>query len=89
MKRTYPICLSKDHGFYVVYISDFNVNTQGRTVAEAKHMARDVISLCIEHLQEQGKAIPDPTPIDQLAEEGRKFVSLPLLKQRIKKGKGV
>ena len=47
MTLVYPIILSKDDKYFVVSIPDFNINTQGETVAEAILMARDAIGIMV------------------------------------------
>ena len=46
MKQAYPIIITKDADFYVVSIPDFQIGTQGETLAEAMEMARDAIGMC-------------------------------------------
>ena len=45
MKAAYPIVMSKGAERIVVYIPDFNINTQGEDYADAMEMARDAIGL--------------------------------------------
>lgn len=66
MKQAYPITIQKDEDFYVVYIPDFDANTQGASIAEAMEMARDAIGLCGCYLQDENKPIPDPSPLSSL-----------------------
>lgn len=59
-KGAYPIILKRtDDGFYV-HIPDFNVGTQGKSIAEAMEMARDVIGLMGIDLEDDNKLIPEP-----------------------------
>ncbi len=44
-KGAYPIILRPTDNGYYVDIPDFDVGTQGQTIAEAMEMARDVIGL--------------------------------------------
>ena len=46
MKTAYPIILTPNEGGYLVYAPDFNINTEGRDLADAMEMAADAISLC-------------------------------------------
>ena len=66
MKQAYPITITKDSSFYVVYIPDFDLNTQGESVAEAMEMARDVIGMTGCYLEDEKRALPDPSPIDAI-----------------------
>lgn len=61
MKKTYLIVLTPDQGGYVVYIPDFDANTEGDTVAEAIEMARDVIGLLGIDCEDEGKELPQPS----------------------------
>ncbi len=59
-KRAYPIILKKDPTGYYVQIPDFDVGTQGDTIAEAMAMARDAIGLMGIDLEDDHKEIPAP-----------------------------
>lgn len=58
MKIAYPIILTPDETGYLVYVPDFDINTQGSSVADAIEMAEDAISLCGISLQDIGQKIP-------------------------------
>ena len=45
MKAAYPVILSKGVDYIVVYVPDFNINTQGVDYADAIEMARDAIGI--------------------------------------------
>lgn len=45
MKNSYPIILTPDKVGYVVFVPDFNINTEGDTLPEAIEMARDAIGI--------------------------------------------
>lgn len=71
MKKAYPITLTRDGGFYVVYVPDFDMGTQGESIAEAMEMARDVIGMVGCFKQDEGQAIPEPSDLGTIeAEEG-------------------
>ena len=63
MKNSYPIVLTPDKTGYVVYIPDFNINTEGYTLTEAIEMARDAVGLMGIDMEDDNKALPVPTPI--------------------------
>ena len=42
MKAAYPIVITKGKTHYIVYVPDFDINTQGTDMADAMEMARDV-----------------------------------------------
>ena len=61
MKNSYPIVLTPDEVGFVVYIPDFNIYTEGDTLTDAIEMARDAIGLMGIDMQDDGKALPDPS----------------------------
>lgn len=63
MKNSYPIVLTPDKVGYVVYIPDFNINTEGDTLTEAIEMARDAIGLMGIDMEDDKKELPSPTPM--------------------------
>ncbi|MCD7811582.1 MAG: type II toxin-antitoxin system HicB family antitoxin [Ruminococcus sp.] len=66
MKNSYPIILTPDEIGYVVYIPDFDVGTEGDTLADAIEMAKDAIGLMGIVMEDDMKEIPAPTPIDKV-----------------------
>ena len=53
----------EDDGWYVVSVLDFpGVNTQGRTLREARFMVKDALQLMVECYLEEGKKLPKPAP---------------------------
>ena len=45
-RMAYPVVISKENdGFYYVEIPDFDIATQGESVADAMEMARDAIGI--------------------------------------------
>ena len=51
----------EESGWYVVSVLDFpGVNTQGKTLREARYMVRDALQLMAECYVEEGKALPKP-----------------------------
>lgn len=67
MKQAYPITIQKDENYFVVYVPDFEINTQGETVAEAMEMARDAIGMCGCYKQDEGQKIPAPSDMASVA----------------------
>ena len=45
MKAAYPIVMSQGAEYIIVYVPDFNINTQGTDYADAIEMTRDAIGL--------------------------------------------
>ena len=58
MKSAYPIVMTQGKECIVVFIPDFNINTQGKDIPEAIEMARDAIGLMGIDMQDDGKALP-------------------------------
>ncbi len=66
MKNAYPIVLTPDESGYTVFIPDFDINTQGETLAEAMFMARDAIGIMGIDMEDDGKTLPAPSSISQI-----------------------
>lgn len=69
MKNSYPIVLTPDKVGYVVYIPDFNINTEGDTLTEAIEMARDAIGLMGIDMEDDKKVLPTPSEINTVTKE--------------------
>lgn len=76
MKKAYPIILTPDSGGYVVYIPDFNANTQGNDLAEAIEMARDAIGIMGIDMEDDKKALPEPSSTANFKVNENELVSL-------------
>ena len=61
MKYAYPIIMSQGKKFIVVFIPDFNINTQGENVTEAIEMARDAIGIMGIDMEDEGETLPVPS----------------------------
>lgn len=66
MKNVYPIILTQGKEFIVVYIPDFDINTQGSTMAEAIEMARDAIGIMGIDMQDDHEELPAPSNINDV-----------------------
>lgn len=75
MKNAYPIVMTKENGI-VVYIPDFDINTQGEDEAEAIAMARDAIGLMGIDMEDDGEKIPNPSPISSIEVTDGQILSL-------------
>ena len=60
MKGAYPIILQKTEDGYYVNIPDFEIGTQGDSIADAMEMARDAIGLTGIDMEDDGKTLPEP-----------------------------
>lgn len=69
MKNSYPIVLTPDKAGYVVFIPDFNINTEGDTLTEAIEMARDAIGLMGIDMEDDKKVLPTPSEINAVTKE--------------------
>jgi predicted RNase H-like HicB family nuclease len=69
MKAAYPILLSKGDKYIVVYVPDFNINTQGIDEAEAMEMARDAIGILGVDMEDENEALPVPTALTDIKKE--------------------
>lgn len=58
MKGAYPIVMTKAGEDIIVYVPDFDCNTQGSDYADAMEMARDAIGLMGITMEDDGEAIP-------------------------------
>ena len=76
MKNTYPIILIPESEGYIVYIPDFDINTQGDTLTEAIEMSRDAIGLMGIDMEDENKEIPAPSPIDKIKVNSGEILSL-------------
>lgn len=69
MKAAYPIVMSRGASHIVVFIPDFNINTQGKDYAEAMEMARDAIGLMGIDMEDENEQIPLPSDIGNVQKE--------------------
>ncbi|MCI9577089.1 MAG: HicB family protein [Clostridiales bacterium] len=69
MKAAYPIVVSKGTTHLVVFIPDFNINTQGTDYANAMEMARDAIGLMGIDLEDDHEPLPQPSELSDVTKE--------------------
>lgn len=70
MRKAYRIILTPADQGYMVTVPDFNCNTQGKDIADALFMARDVIGAMGITLQDMGKGIPEADSVEFTAATG-------------------
>lgn len=75
MKKAYPIKIQKGDKFIVVYIPDFNINTQGNDIVEAIEMARDAIAMTGLMLEDKEQILPTPSELDKIAVGKNEFLT--------------
>lgn len=69
MKKVYPIVMTKGEKYIVVFVPDFNINTQGTDYADAMEMARDAIGLMGIDMEYEKEPIPEPSNLDDIKKE--------------------
>jgi len=69
VKKAYPIIMTQGKEFIVVYIPDFNINTQGKDYADAMEMARDAIGLMGIDMEDEKEALPEPSSVSEVKTE--------------------
>ena len=69
MKNAYPVVMTQGKEFIVVFVPDFNINTQGKDIPEAIEMARDAIGLMGVDMQDDGEALPDTSGLADVQAE--------------------
>lgn len=66
MKNCYPVVLIPESKGFAVFVPDFDVNTQGDNLVEAMTMARDVIGMMGIDMEDDKKAIPEPSMLSEV-----------------------
>lgn len=66
MKNSYPIVLTPEKVGYVVYVPDFDINTEGDTLTDAIEMARDAIGIIGIDMEDDKKTLPVPTAVSKV-----------------------
>jgi predicted RNase H-like HicB family nuclease len=69
MKAAYPIVMSKGKEHIVVFIPDFEINTQGIDYADAMEMARDAIGIMGIDMEDEKEPIPVPSALNAIKKE--------------------
>ncbi|ODM27622.1 antitoxin HicB [Clostridium sp. Bc-iso-3] len=63
MKEAYPIIITEEKDGYYVSIPDFDIATQGISIADSITMARDAIGLMGIDMEDDGKELPKPNSV--------------------------
>ena len=69
MKAVYPVVLSRGKEYIIVYVPDFNINTQGRDEADAMEMARDAIGIIGIDMGDENEPLPTPSKLGDIKKE--------------------
>ena len=76
MMQVYPIIISPGTNYFVVFIPDFNINTQGKNVIDAIKMARDAIGIMGIDMEDDGEALPVPTKMENINGQSDDIITL-------------
>ncbi len=76
MKNSFPIILTPADKGYMVYIPDFDINTEGNDLTEAIEMARDAIGRIGIDMEDDGKVIPPASSANNIKHTPGEIVSL-------------
>lgn len=76
MKNSYPVILTPDEPGYIVYIPDFDINTEGNNLTEAIEMARDAIGIVGIEMEDEKKDLPEPSQIKNIKSNKNDIVTL-------------
>ena len=74
MKAAYPIVITKGKTHYIVYVPDFDINTQGTDMADAMEMARDAIGIAGIDMEDEREPIPSPSDLASVQRTNRDCV---------------
>ena len=66
MKAAYPIVITKGEKYFIVYVPDFEINTQGKDIADAMEMARDAIGVTGIDMEDEKEAVPLPSDLGSI-----------------------
>lgn len=77
-KYVFPVILTpEENGLYSANFPNLkSCYTQGENLADALNMSADVLALTLYDLEEKGKVIPTPTPINEIKTADGEIVSL-------------
>lgn len=77
MKAVFPAVFTQlGDGGYMAYVPDLQINTQGDNLIQAIEMARDAIGIMGIDMEDEGRMIPNATPIEHVASDSGGLVSM-------------
>ena len=76
MKRVYPVVLTQSPESILVYVPDFNIDTEGKDFADAIEMARDAICITAVSIEDDGDALPEPSKVEAVSAKKGSIVTL-------------
>lgn len=65
MSYVYPIFVKEHENYFLVFVPDLKLYTEGKTLSDAILNAKEVIELDINARNEIGKEIPKPSDTDE------------------------
>lgn len=65
MTKAYPIFVAEHMGDYLVFVPDFEIYTEGKSLVDAMEMARDAIGYQAMAFQDDGKELPEASNYDE------------------------
>ncbi len=65
MKKAYPIFIVEHMEDYLVFVPDFEIYTEGKSLVDAMEMARDAIGYQAMAFQDDGKELPEASNYDE------------------------
>jgi predicted RNase H-like HicB family nuclease len=67
----------EDKGGYSIFFPDIEgCYSQGEDLADAVFMAEDALALMLTSMEDEGKSIPEPTPLDKVEHTPKQIVTL-------------
>ncbi|MBQ9599853.1 MAG: type II toxin-antitoxin system HicB family antitoxin [Clostridia bacterium] len=76
MKRVYPVIFTSCPESVLVYVPDFNIDTEGKDYADAIEMARDAICITAVSIEDDGDTLPEPSAVDTVKAKKGSIVTL-------------
>lgn len=76
MKAVYPVIFTNLGDGFMAYVPDFEINTQGGSLAEAIEMARDAIGIMGIDMEDEGKQLPCASDVSALSVDAGSLVSM-------------
>ena len=76
MRAVYPVIFTKLEDGFMAYVPDFEINTQGDTLAEAIEMARDAIGIMGIDREDEGQPLPQPSATESIAADAGALLSM-------------
>ena len=72
MREAYPTLIAQVGSDFLVCVPDMDIYTEGKSMADAIAMARDVIGLKGIDLEDDGKALPSPSTQEEIIKKAKK-----------------